>query len=164
MNANVGTTDKLIRIVIGVVMLIMLVVIILRPQRWLEGSPDVLLRRPGLLQVVIFFLIGVYGGFIQAGVGIFLLAGLVLGAGYDLVRANAIKSLIVLVFTVAALGVFLVNDQVNWGLGLLVAIGQMAGGWIGANFAVDKGAVWVRRILIVVVAVAAVRLLGLTPF
>jgi len=160
----VDIDEATFRIVIGVVMLIMLGVIILRPQRWLEGSPDVLLRRPGFLQVVIFFLIGVYGGFIQAGVGIFLLAGLVLGAGYDLVRANAIKSLIVLVFTVAALGVFLVNDQVNWGLGLLVAIGQMAGGWIGANFAVDKGAVWVRRILIVVVAVAAVRLLGLTPF
>ncbi len=160
----IDLNEEAMRMVIGVVMIVMLGVILVQPKRWLEGRADAVFSNPGPKEVAIFFLIGIYGGFIQAGVGIFLLAGLVLGAGYDLVRANAIKGLIILVYTVVVLGVFLLNDQVDWGLGLLVAVGQVAGAWIGANFAVDRGAVWVRRLLIVVVAVAAARLLGLTPF
>lgn len=160
----VDVDDDTMRLVIGIIMLVMLLVIVIRPQRWLEGTPEARLERPDLLQVIVFFLIGIYGGFIQAGVGIFLLAGLVLSAGYDLVRANAIKGVIIMLFTAAALVVFLANDQVNWPLGLLLATGQMVGAWLGANFAVDRGAVWVRRLLIVVVAVSAAQLLGFTPF
>ena len=51
-----------------------------------------------------------------------LAMGLVLGAGYDLVGANAMKNFIVLVFTAAALVVFVVNDQVQWTLGLLLGV------------------------------------------
>ncbi|MEA3334929.1 MAG: sulfite exporter TauE/SafE family protein [Chloroflexota bacterium] len=160
----VDIDEEMMQTVIGVVMVIMLMIIIVRPNRWLEGSSELLFRRPGIKEILLFFAIGVYGGFIQAGVGIFLLAGLVLGVGYDLVRANAVKSLIIMIFTVAALAVFVANDQVVWSLGLLMAVGQMIGGWLGATFAVEKGAVWVRRLLIVVVAVAAAQLLGLTPF
>lgn len=159
----VDLNEEVLETVIGIIMVIMLGVIVLRPQRWLEGRAGAALHRPGWKEMAIFFAIGIYGGFIQAGVGIFLLAGLVLGAGYDLVRGNAIKGVIIMIFTVSALLVFVANDQVNWALGFLVAIGQMTGAWIGANFAVDRGAIWVRRLLIVVVAVAAAQLLGLTP-
>ena len=58
--------------------------------------------RPSFWQLLILFAIGIYGGFIQAGVGIFLLASLVLGIGYDLVRANPVKNFIVLLFTISA--------------------------------------------------------------
>ena len=85
----------------------------------------------------LFFAIGVYGGFIQVSVGLFLLAGLVLGAGYNLIGANAMKNLIVLVFTAAALIVFVVNDQVQWTLGLLLGAGQAVGAWVAARFAVQ---------------------------
>ena len=112
-------------------------------------------------ELVIFFLIGIYGGFIQAGVGIFLLAGLVLGAGFDIVRANAIKVFIVLCFTVPALAIFVLHNQVNWGWGLLLAIGNMTGAWVGTRFAARPGAsVWVYRLFIGVVVYSAVRLLG----
>jgi uncharacterized membrane protein YfcA len=146
--------------VIGIVMVVMLFVIILRPKRWLQGEMEGFEGRPTILQIIIFFFIGIYGGFIQAGVGIFLLSGLVLGAGYDLVRANAVKVGIVLFFTIFALAVFIFNDQVNLWIGLILAIGNMLGAWIGAKVAVEKGAVWVRRLLIVVVIVSAANLLG----
>ncbi|MCD6289520.1 MAG: sulfite exporter TauE/SafE family protein [Anaerolineae bacterium] len=91
-----------------------------------------------------------------------LLAGLVLGAGFDLVRANAIKVVIILVFTIPALIVFVMNGQVNWCIGLILAIGNMTGAWLGAQFASRPGAaVWVHRILIAVVVVSAAKLLGL---
>lgn len=146
---------------IGVVMLIMLVVILARPQRWLEGHAGARITGFDWKQFVLFFAIGIYGGFIQAGVGIFLLAGLVLGAGFDLVRANGVKNLIVLIFTLFALLVFVFNGQVAWSVGLIVAVGQIAGAWFAARFAVAKGAVWVRRLLIAVIVVSVVQLLGI---
>ncbi|MDX1600227.1 MAG: sulfite exporter TauE/SafE family protein [Anaerolineales bacterium] len=118
-------------------------------------------ERPSVWLFLLFFGIGAYGGFVQAGVGIFLLAGLVLGAGYDLVRANAVKVGIVLLFTISALIVFVSNDQVNWIFGLIMGVGNMAGAWLGTRFAAYGGAEWVRRLLIAVVLLAALSLLGL---
>ena len=155
----VNLDEALLKRTIGVLMVVMLIVVLVRPKRWLEGhgrNP-----KPGPLQFIIFFGIGVYGGFIQAGVGIFLLAGLVLGAGYDLVRANAVKALIVLMFTIAALFVFVLNDQVRWDLGLLLAAGNAAGAWVAAHMAVDRGAQFVRWVLIAILLVSAAGLLGI---
>lgn len=160
----VDLDELLLRKIIGVLMVIMLAVVIVRPRRWLEGRVDALDSRPGWKQIVTFFGIGIYGGFIQAGVGIFLLAGLVLSAGYELVRANAFKNFIVLCFTAFALIVFILNDQVNWVLGLVLATGNMLGAWVAARMAVRKGAVFVRYILIGVIIISALMLLGLENY
>jgi len=154
----VNLDEELLKQTIGALMVVMLVVVLVRPKRWLQGHTGN--PRPGPIQFVIFFFIGVYGGFIQAGVGIFLLAGLVLSAGYDLVRANAVKALIVLMFTIAALGVFILNDQVRWDLGLLLAAGNAGGAWAAARMAVEKGAQFVRWVLIAILVVSAAGLLG----
>jgi len=157
----VNLDEHMLRRVIGALMVVMLVFILARPKRWLKGRLEVLGRRPRALELVIFFFIGAYGGFIQAGVGIFLLAGLVLGVGYDLVRANAVKVLIVFCFTVFAMVVFMINGQILWGLGLLLAVGNAGGGWLAAKLAIERGAGLVRWFLIAVVIVSAVKLLGL---
>ena len=152
--------EALMRRAIGTVMLLMLVVILLRPQRWLQGKLERMTGRPDWKQLVLFFLIGMYGGFIQVGVGIFLLVGLVLGLGYDLVRANAVKVTIVLCFTLAALLVFVLAGQVQWREGLILALGNVLGAWVGARFAVERGVVWVRRLLIAIIVFSASTLLG----
>jgi uncharacterized membrane protein YfcA len=156
----VNLNEEMMQRTIGTLMVFMLLVILVRPNRWLIGRPADIPVRPSWLQLVIFFAIGLYGGFIQAGVGIFLLAGLVLGIGYDLVKANAVKVLIILLFTIFALVVFVINDQVLWGMGILLAAGNALGGWVAAKMAVERGAVFVRWLLIAVVAVSAAKLLG----
>lgn len=160
----VNLDEALMRKAIGMVMIIMLVVILFRPKRWLQGDLQTMANVPNIWKLILFFLIGIYGGFIQAGVGIFLLAGLVLGIGYDLVRANAVKVGIVLVFTVAALSVFVLNGQVEWFVGLVLAIGNMLGAWIATRFAVEKGAIWVRRLLIAVIILSAASLLDIYAY
>ena len=77
-------------------------------------------------------LAGFYGGFVQAGVGFVLLAALAGTLRYDLVRANALKMLCTLVFTIAALGLFIAEGLVMWLPGLILAFGTM----FGANMAV----------------------------
>ncbi|MDH3889998.1 MAG: sulfite exporter TauE/SafE family protein [candidate division Zixibacteria bacterium] len=155
----VNLDEVIMRRTIGALMLVMLIVTLMHPQRWLEQTKSIA-TRPGWWQMVLFFGIGIYGGFIQAGVGIFLLAGLVLSIGYDVVHANGAKVVIVFCFTVIALAVFVFNDQVNWTVGLVLAIGNMSGAWVAARMAVKRGAVFVRWLLIVVLILSAGYLLG----
>ena len=150
----VDLDEAMLRRVIGVLMLVMLAVMLVKPERWIATHANQ--REPRLwVEVPLFFAIGVYGGFIQVGVGIFLLAGLVLSAGYNLVGANALKNLIVLVFTAAALVVFVLNDQVQWTLGLLLAAGQALGAWVAVRLAVKRGAAFVRLFVIAVIVLSA---------
>ncbi|MEM7126922.1 MAG: sulfite exporter TauE/SafE family protein [Chloroflexota bacterium] len=162
-----STLDKdSMRLAIGIVMCIMLVVILVQPNRWLRQESEVAPGRPSLLMLVIFFVIGIYGGFIQAGVGVFLLSALVLGIGYSLKEANLIKLIIILFLTIGALLIFILQGQIWWGIGALMAVGQSAGAWLAARFATqyEDANVWVRRLLIVVVVVAIVRAFDLVPF
>ncbi len=153
-----GLNERLMRLVIGIIMVLMFFVILLKPTHWLKGQVQAMSERPGLKEWVAFFAIGVYGGFIQAGVGIFLLAGLVLISGYDLVKANAVKVLVVLGFTPIALLVFILADQVHLWIGLLMAAGSMTGAWLATHLAVKSGAPFVRKVLLSVVAVSSLKL------
>lgn len=157
----VNLDEQMMRRTIGALMVVMLIIMLVHPDRWLRSPTEPVQHRPGWGQLLLFFAIGIYGGFIQAGVGIFLLTGLVLSVGYDLVRANAVKVLIILCFTIFALVVFVLNGQVWWGIGLLLAAGNAVGGWVAARMAVERGAVFVRGLLIAVVVVSAAELLGL---
>ena len=153
------------KIAIGAVMVVVLLLVVAKPNKWIKESdvaPSV--HKPWAL--LILFLVGAYGGFIQAGVGILLLAGLVLGCGYGVSRANPLKVLIVFTLTVPALVIFFRAGQVHLPYGLLMGSGQMTGAWLGARFATQHpGAnVWVRRLLIVVILAVIVKLLILDVF
>jgi len=157
----VSLDETILRRVIGAAMVLMLILILARPRRWLHGKVEVLQGIPHWHHFLIFFAIGLYGGFIQIGVGIFLLSGLVLGLGYNLVRANAVKVGINFLFTVASLLVFQSSGQVEWIPGLVLAAGTGVGAWFAARVAVEKGAALVHRLLIAVVIISALYLLGL---
>jgi uncharacterized membrane protein YfcA len=111
--------------------------------------------------MVIFFFIGIYGGFIQAGVGFFLLGALVMGAGLGLTKANAHKVLIVAALTAVALTVFIISGQINYLYGVVLAVGQGIGGWLGSRVAVSWGPKVVRIILLVAIMASAIKLTGL---
>ncbi len=83
------------------------------------------------------FLAGVYGGFVQAGVGFILLAALAGGLRYDLVRANALKMVCTLCFTAVSLAIFLWFDLVRWLPGLVLAAGTMLGSHLSVKFAIS---------------------------
>ena len=113
---------------------------------------------PSWLLALGFFGVGLYGGFVQAGVG-FLLLAMTSAAGLDLVRGNALKVHVILLFTVLALAVFASQGKVEWLLGLVLGAGAAVGGWLGARLTLLKGHAWLRTVVIVAVLVFAVRLL-----
>ncbi len=138
----------------------MFFLIIFKPDVWVKGKAGKIAAKPNFIQILIFFFIGLYGGFIQAGVGFFLIAGLVLGTGYDLVKANAIKLFIVLLYTSVAILIFVINKQIDFRWGLLLAVGNMSGAYFASKFAVSWGPKVVRIILLVIIFLASLKLLG----
>ena len=152
----VGLDEEVLRRTIGALMLMMAIVILLRPKRWIEGREATARKPSRWLAAGLFFLVGMYGGFIQAGVGIFLLACLVLASGFDLMRANAVKVLIVLCFTFFTLAVFIYHGQVDWGVGLVLGMGNMAGAFVATKLAVRRGTRFLRWFLVTVVLVSGI--------
>ncbi len=104
-----------------------------------------------------FFAVGLYGGFVQAGIG-FLLAAVATWAGLDLVRGNALKVLVVLLLTPVSLAIFAWSGRVDWLIGLPLAAGHLAGALAGVRWTVLKGHVWIKRFLTVTVIAFAIKL------
>ena len=153
--------EKILSAFIGGLLVVMFFLILLKPDRWIKSMAGTIDPSPKLSRIVIFFLIGIYGGFIQAGVGFFLLAGLVFSVGADLVKANALKVFVILIYTAVALVVFFINGQVNIKIGLVLATGNMIGAWLGSRSAVRGGPKFVRGILLFAILVSALKLFGL---
>ena len=95
-----------------------------------------------------FFGVGLYGGFIQAGVG-FLVLAITNVLRIDLVRANALKNTVVLPLTVIALGLFASRGAIDWTLGLALAAGNMVGGLLGVRLALAAGHRWLQHFVTV---------------
>ena len=144
---------------IGFCMALTLGPLFFKPARWLDGNALREAKSAGPIQMLSFFLIGIYGGYVQFGVGVFLLTTLVLVAGFDIVRGNAVKLLIAFCYTVPALAIFVTNDLVRWDLGLTLAVGNMLGAWVATHEAAKRGSPFIRWLLIVVVIIAATRYL-----
>jgi uncharacterized membrane protein YfcA len=104
-----------------------------------------------------FFLMGVYGGFLQAGVGFFALA-LTSRAGFDLVRGNAIKVFSVMLLTLLSLAVFATTGHVDWPAGLVLGLGNFLGATVGVRVAVIKGHKWLETVVTATLIVFAVML------
>ncbi|HEX7281417.1 MAG TPA: sulfite exporter TauE/SafE family protein [Vicinamibacterales bacterium] len=104
-----------------------------------------------------FFIVGLYGGFIQAGVG-FLVLAITTYAGMDLVRGNAVKLLSVMMLTLISLIVFAGAGQVDWPRGFALAVGNWIGAVAGVRMAVLKGHKWLQQVVTVTVVLFAIAL------
>lgn len=149
--------------VLAVAMLLMLAILILNPKKWLKRGEVDFSGSRRLLGYLVFFIVGIYGGAIQAGVGFLLIGSLVLVAGLDLVRTNSHKVFIVGTYTLFALLMFALRGQVNWLMGLVLSVGNGAGSWIASRLAAEKGEKVVRIVLGLALAVLSVRYLGIIP-
>lgn len=151
--------------VIGFVMVFMLFLVLNNPKKWVEKNPN-----PRELHIIwlilIFFVVGFYGGFVQAGVGVIMLVVLMSATSYDLTNANAVKILLVLLLNTPAFAIFIYNGQIEWIAGLTLSVAQMVGAMWAAKFAVGhpKANYWIRAILVGIIIIAIIRFLGIYEF
>ena len=158
----VDIKDAVFNLILAVVMITMLVLTLINPTERLKDRIESKDTRSKIIAMAVFFFIGIYGGFIQAGVGLLVITALRLLTGIDLVRTNAIKVFVIFFYTVVALGIFIIKDKVNWYLGPTLAIGNACGAWLGSHWAVEKGDKWIKVVLIVAVLAFAIRLVWMS--
>ncbi len=161
----IDVDPQLLRKIIGAIMLALLVTMIYKPAKWARAT-DVARSHKTALNWIMIFAVAVYGGFLQMGIGIMLLSLLVLVAHYSLRDANIIKLVLALLFVVPAFFVFALNGEMEWLPGLILAIGQGLGAWIGARFILflPKANTIVRYTLILILSVSSFVLLGIADW
>ncbi len=150
-------TDEHFERVFGLAMIPILALSLVRP------DPEKLQDRPRWswrFSTVVFFAVGIYGGAIQAGIGLILIVALT-RAGIDIVTTNHIKVIVTFVYTAFALPVFIVNGDVYWRPAMVLAAGLVVGSFVGARITVAGGERVVRPVLVVSVIAMAGHLSGL---
>lgn len=144
--------------ILSIIMVVVIFITVFNPSRKQDHDIERMDRKHQIIGVLLYFFVGLYGGFIQAGVG-FMMIAILTGVNHmRLVRVNSAKVFVVLVYTTASLAVFIYEKQINWAFGLTLAVGNSLGGWLGSRWQVEKGDKWIRRILFVMVIAMAVKL------
>lgn len=110
------------------------------------------------LAVALGALIGFYDGVMGPGTGSFLIIGLVSLLGYSFLVASAKAKIVNLATNIGAIAVFAAHGSVLWGLGLVLGLSNMAGGYIGARTAVARGSAFIRVVFFTVVTVLIAKL------
>ncbi len=155
---SVDLDDKTFNHIIALVMVGVVLLTVFNPNKKVNGDDENLSPKAQVIGVISFFFVGIYGGFIQAGVGFIIMGSLSYINKLSLVKANSIKVFVVFVYTISALVVFILEKQINWLYGLTLASGNMAGAWIASRWSVEKGDKWIKRFLVVMVTILAIKL------
>lgn len=143
--------------ILAVVIVAVVVYMAINPLKNIN-KPENMGKKATITSIIIFFLVGIYGGFIQAGVGYLMIMALTLVNGFSLVKTNSIKVFVALTYTLVALGIFIYYGIVNWEFGIPLAIGNATGGWLASRWSVNKGDNWIRYIVMVTASAFAIKL------
>lgn len=155
----VSISEQLFNQLLAVIMLSMLILILWNPAKNIKINEKKLSKKRKIIAAFVFFLIGIYGGFMQAGVGIIIIAALSLLTGFSLVKINSLKVFVVGIYIFSSLGIFIFNDKVDWITALILALGNGTGSYLASTLAVDKGEKLVKAVLTLVVIFMALYLL-----
>ncbi len=152
----VHISNELLKKIIAILMVVISLITIYKPDKFVKSKE--FSKKKWIAMIAIFFFIGIYGGFIQAGVGFFIITASIWG-GFSMVEANSIKVLIITMYTIAVLPVFLISHQVDIMAGILLGLGSMIGARLAIGVSVKKGDKFIRTALLILLFVFAIKLL-----
>jgi uncharacterized membrane protein YfcA len=151
----VNITNEQFKAVFKYLLVALLFVTIINPKRWLHADSTNARLSPWLT-IPSFLMLGFYGGFIQMGMGVLFLAITVLVMRINIIDANALKTFIITIYTILVILIFNYRGLIDWEVGFIIAIGQMTGGYLTAEFAsrYPRADIVAYRLLILVILLA----------
>ncbi len=152
----VHTSNELLKKIIAALMVVISVITIYKPTKFIKVGD--FSRKKWLMMLLIFFFIGIYGGFIQAGVGFFIITASIWG-GFSFIEANSIKVFVITLYTIVILPIFLLSHQINIIAGILLGLGSIIGAKTAIVVSVKKGDKFIRTALLILLLVFAIKLL-----
>jgi len=144
--------------ILAIVMVVIGLLILIKSKNLNLKLPERLTGKYLIYSIIVFFFIGIYGGFINAGVGIVIMLFLNRVNHLSLIKTNATKVVIVFIYSTIALVLFAVNDSINWKLGILMAIGTSFGAWWASRWSVKKGDRVIRIAMLFTIVIMAFKL------
>ena len=154
----IGIKAEIFNRILSIVMIIFGLIILLRRNYDIEKITERVTGRYFWISVIAFFFIGIYGGFINAGIGIVIVIFLNSINRMTLIRANATKVALISIYTIGALVLFAINEKVDWVAGLWMAGGSLFGAWWSSRWSVKKGDNVIKIAMLIMVSVMSVKL------
>ena len=117
--------------------------------------------RRALLAVGVFAA-GVYGGYFGAAQGILMVGIMSVLLAISLQRVNALKNVLVTVVNAVAAVIFMIVawERINWPVVALIAVGSLAGGYVGARVGRRLSPALLRGLIVVIGVLAIVKILA----
>ena len=154
----VEINDETFNRILSIIMILVITIIVFKP-RIINKNLSVRLTGKHLkISCIVFFFIGLYGGFINAGIGFVIMLFLHYYNRLNLIRVNATKVVIVLVYTIGAFLTFFFNGLVDLPYGLCLGLGTLIGGWNASRFSVEKGEGVIKIFLVISALIIAFKL------
>lgn len=150
-------SDKALKWIFAFVLVLATVSIFLNKPK--EGESGELKIKKKVLSAFFYFLIGLYGGVVQIGVGYILMAAIFYLTKVPLLRVNSIKTFLILIYIAASLVVFIIGGKINYLYGFVLAAGNATGVVIGIKAALKKGDSLIKAILLISVSVTVLKLI-----
>jgi hypothetical protein len=144
--------------ILAIIMILVVLLIVFKPKISYSDLMERLTGKHLFVSMIAFFFIGIYGGFINAGIGFVIMLFLHYYNRLDLVKVNATKVVIVLIYTSGALITFALADKVNWTYGIFLATGNFIGGWTSSRWSVKKGENTIKIFLLIIVVLMSIKL------
>lgn len=154
----VNVSDRLLTIVASLAMILSMWMILFPRSIPLSTGKNV--RMVSYIKYFLFWLVGFYGGFIQIGVGLLMLAVITNFVTDEYSYANTLKLIIILLYTIPTTIYFIAGDQILWKAALLLAAGQFGGAYLAGFFlVVNKNAkVWSKLLTVVFIVITLVEI------
>lgn len=144
--------------ILAIIMIVVVAVIIFNPSAKEFNLPERLTGKYLVYALIGFFFIGIYGGFINAGIGFIIMLFLKNVNRLSLIKTNATKVSLVFIYTLGALALFTYNGTIDWVPGLLLAFGMSFGAWWSSRWSVDRGEGVIKTAMIIMVSVMSIKL------
>ncbi len=145
--------------ILGVALIFILITMLI-PKNKIASKTKI----PKWVEIIIFLCVGLYGGLVQVGIGFILLFTLNLIEHFNLIKANAIKVFIVFCYTIFTIIIFQLSNNIVWSYGLLLAVGNIIGSYIGVKTAIKGGDKIIKIVLSITIILASIKLFGIFEF
>lgn len=149
-------SPKAFKLIAGISIALMGILLVAKPKMWDEPSGKPLGSVSGFFAL---FGVGLYGGFLQAGVGFLLIWALVGGCKLQLRRANIVKVIVVAFYTIASVLLFASHGMINWFFAFVLAAGTVTGGQLGASFNLKGDKKKLRLVVTAAVFISAAKII-----
>jgi len=110
------------------------------------------------LNLFVFFILGVYSGFIQTGIGFMIILTLMLINRMNVTAANSVKAMVILLSGIPSLIIFAKAGMVHWKEGIVLASGTASGAWFTSRWSVGADERKVKAIVGLLAVLMAVKL------